>query len=52
MRGYFRRGYTPLVKPSAGCKRCSLYGLCLQSLLKQKESASGYIAARLKEEEA
>ena len=51
MHGYYRRGYTPRVRPSVSCKRCSLSDLCLPDLLKKKESASGYIAARLREED-
>jgi CRISPR-associated exonuclease Cas4 len=48
MRQYIRKGYTPKVKPHKGCKKCSLQGLCLPGLKRQK-SAKEYVAGRLAE---
>lgn len=42
MRRLFNRGYTPKVKPKAGCKACSLKNICLPTLI-GKKSAKAYI---------
>lgn len=39
MHHLYRRGYTPKVKPSKGCKACSLNALCLPVLMKEKNVA-------------
>ena len=49
MHELYRRGYTPKVKPSKSCNACSLKPLCLPRLLRA-QSASGYLAAALKED--
>lgn len=51
MHDYMRRGYTPKVRPSASCTRCSLRELCLPSILKKKEDVGAYIRAHLQEAE-
>lgn len=51
MHDLYKRGYTPRVKPSAGCSRCSLCDLCLPKLMKRKENASAYIQSRIREDE-
>ncbi len=43
MHTYFKRGYTPKVKPSKACKSCSLKDICLPELQKNMLSASQYI---------
>lgn len=43
MHGYFRRGYTPQVKPFRGCRACSLVDVCLPQLQHKRISASAYI---------
>ncbi len=45
MHEFYRRGYTPKVKPHKGCRNCSLAELCLPSLLKDKKmkSVSAYL---------
>jgi CRISPR-associated exonuclease Cas4 len=43
MHAYFRRGYTPRVKPSRACRSCSLADICLPALLDQVGPASRYI---------
>ena len=50
MHELFERHYTPKVKPSARCKLCSLYDLCMPKLCKSI-SVTGYIARRLEEED-
>jgi len=47
MHGYFRRGYTPRVKPSKACRSCSLAEICLPELQGQGISASEYIRQQL-----
>jgi len=47
MHSYFRRGYTPQVKPSKACQSCSLKDICLPKLQKQVKSASSYIQFHL-----
>ncbi len=43
MHQYFRRGYTPRVKPSKACRSCSLADICLPSLQNRRFTASAYI---------
>ena len=43
MHQYFRRGYTPRVKPSKACRSCSLAEICLPTLQKKRLTASAYI---------
>ncbi len=50
MHGYFKRGYTPKVKPKTGCNLCSIKELCLPELCK-KQSVGNYYAQILKEDE-
>ena len=40
MHHFYRRGYTPRVKPSKGCRACSLNALCLPTLMKEKTVAA------------
>ena len=47
MHSYFRRGYTPQVKPSKACQSCSLKEVCLPSLQKRTVKASEYIQSYL-----
>ena len=42
MHDFYRRGYTPKVKPSRGCNACSLRELCLPKLTK-KYSVADYL---------
>lgn len=42
MHGYYRRGYTPKVKPQKACNACSLKELCLPKLMRAK-SVKAYI---------
>lgn len=51
MHGYYRRGYTPRVRPSKACKACSLADLCLPRLGKI-HSASDYLRSALSGEES
>lgn len=48
MHGYYRRGYTPKVKPQKACNACSLKELCLPKLMRAK-SVKAYIQERLEE---
>ena len=48
MRGLYRRGHTPKVKPSKACNACSLKPLCLPKLMKSR-SASAYLAAAMED---
>lgn len=48
MHQYYKRRYTPKVKPSKNCKACSLSNLCLPQLGKNK-SARSYIDATVGE---
>jgi CRISPR-associated exonuclease Cas4 len=43
MHNYYRRGYTPRVKPFKGCRSCSLADVCLPVLEKKAIAASRYI---------
>jgi len=43
MHHYFRRGYTPKVKPHKGCRSCSLADVCLPGLQENVLAASKYI---------
>lgn len=43
MHGYFKRGYTPRVKPFKGCRSCSLADICLPNLQEKVIPASKYI---------
>jgi CRISPR-associated exonuclease Cas4 len=45
MHEYFRRGYTPRVKPTKACKACSLSDICLPTLGRGL-SAAEYMRAR------
>ena len=36
MHDYYRRGYTPKVKPSKGCNACSMKELCLPKLIRSR----------------
>jgi len=47
MHNYFRRGYTPRVKPSKSCRACSLAEVCLPSLQEKVMSASKYIQRQI-----
>lgn len=47
---YFTGGYTPNVKPKSGCKKCSLYDICMPKLV-ENMSVKDYIAAQLKDKE-
>ena len=49
MHAYFRRGYTPRVKPSKACRSCSLAEVCLPELLGQIPPASRYIQQYIEE---
>lgn len=48
MHSYWKRKYTPRVKPSKKCKSCSLRNICLPELM-HKESVSDYINRKIKE---
>ena len=47
MHGYFKRGYTPRVKPFKGCRSCSLADICLPNLQEKGISASKYIRQQI-----
>jgi len=49
MHAYFRRGYTPRVKPSKACRSCSLADVCLPELQKNTVPASAYIQQHIEE---
>lgn len=49
MHEYFARGYTPRVKPSKGCKACSLREECLPILMEGQIAASQYIQLHINE---
>lgn len=51
MHGYYRRGYTPKVRPSKACKACSLADLCLPRLGKAG-AASEYLRSAFSGEES
>lgn len=46
MHAYYEKSYTPKVKPSAKCKRCSLQNICLPEIA-NKESVNTYIKRKL-----
>ena len=50
MHNYYRRGYTPKVRPSKACRSCSLADICLPKLQKQSLSAKTYIQIHLNDE--
>jgi len=43
MHGYYKRGYTPKVKPSKACRSCSLKEICLPDDLNKKDTVVSYI---------
>jgi CRISPR-associated exonuclease Cas4 len=47
MHAYFKRGYTPRVKPFKGCRSCSLADVCLPALEEKTIPASKYIRQQL-----
>jgi CRISPR-associated exonuclease Cas4 len=47
MHGYFKRGYTPRVKPFKGCRSCSLADICLPNLQEKVMPASKYIRQQI-----
>jgi len=47
MRGYFKRGYTPRVKPMKACVSCSLKDVCMPKL--PTSSVKSYIDKRINE---
>ncbi len=49
MHEYFRRGYTPQVKPSKACRSCSLAEICLPDLQYKTVPASHYIQQYIEE---
>lgn len=48
MHDYFKRGYTPKVKPSRACNACSLKELCVPKIMRNR-SVSEYIRSHLEE---
>ena len=51
MWGYYRRGYTPKVKPTSKCKKCSLINICCPGILyKRKRDVGAYIEQHISEE--
>ena len=51
MHEYYRRGYTPKVRPSKACRSCSLAEICLPTLQTRRLAASAYIRQHLEEAE-
>jgi len=47
MHAYYRRGYTPRVKPTRACRSCSLADVCLPELQNRATPASKYIRQQL-----
>jgi CRISPR-associated exonuclease Cas4 len=47
MHAYFKRGYTPRVKPFKGCRSCSLADVCLPNLQEKAIPASKYIRRQI-----
>jgi CRISPR-associated exonuclease Cas4 len=47
MHAYFKRGYTPRVKPFKGCRSCSLADVCLPNLQEKVIPASKYIRRQI-----
>ena len=51
MWGYYNRGHTPKVKPSAKCKKCSLINICCPGILyKRTQDVGAYIKQHISEE--
>ena len=50
MHAYFKRGYTPKVKPSKACRSCSLADRCLPALQDSILPASEYIRQHIEKE--
>ncbi len=50
MHDYYRRGYTPKVKPGKHCNACSMKELCLP-VLYRTSSANDYIRSHIREDE-
>lgn len=50
MHTYFKRGYTPQVKPSKACKSCSLEDVCMPDLQGKVISAQKYIQMQIDSE--
>lgn len=48
MHDYYRRSYTPSVKPHKGCNACSLKDLCLPKLMRKKP-VSDYLKKAVEE---
>ncbi|MDR3136338.1 MAG: CRISPR-associated protein Cas4 [Coriobacteriales bacterium] len=44
MHHYYRRGYTPRVKPTKSCNACSMKDVCLPKLPKAERSVKDYIS--------
>jgi CRISPR-associated exonuclease Cas4 len=47
MHAYFKRGYTPRVRVSKGCRSCSLADVCLPDLQQRTTPASQYIRQQI-----
>jgi CRISPR-associated exonuclease Cas4 len=47
MHSYFKRGYTPRVKPFKGCRACSLADVCLPGLQDKALPAAKYIQQQI-----
>jgi CRISPR-associated exonuclease Cas4 len=47
MHNYFKRGYTPRVKPFKGCRSCSLADVCLPVLQEKVIPAARYIQQQI-----
>jgi CRISPR-associated exonuclease Cas4 len=47
MHQYYRRGYTPRVKPTRSCNACSMKDVCLPKLPKAEQSVAGYLSKRI-----
>jgi len=50
MHAYFKRGYTPKVKPSKACRSCSLADICLPVLQENIIPASQYIRQNIEKD--
>lgn len=51
MHEYYRRGYTPRVRPSKQCKQCSLVEECFPRLLQNTVSVDAYVKAHTEEDD-
>ena len=49
MHAYYRRGYTPKVKPTKACRSCSLADICLPDLQSKRTTAAKYIQQYVEE---